>query len=49
MGDNVVRVLHVGLESQKWGWQLDYEWFYTYERVCCLFWRWSSQRQCRVL
>ena len=23
------RVLQVGLESQKWGWQLDYEWFYT--------------------
>jgi len=24
-GDNVERVLQVGLESQKWGWQLDYE------------------------
>jgi len=22
---NVVRVLQVGLESQKWGWQLGYE------------------------
>ena len=24
-GDNVERVLQVGLESQRWGWQLDYE------------------------
>ena len=23
-GDNVERVLQVGLESQKWGWQLDF-------------------------
>jgi len=23
-GDKVARVLQVGLESQKWGWQLDY-------------------------
>ena len=35
--DNVERDLQVGLESQKWGWQLDYEWFYTNERVYCLF------------
>jgi len=25
MGDNVERVIQVGLENQKWGWQLDYE------------------------
>ena len=23
-GDNVERVLQVGVERQKWGWQLDY-------------------------